>query len=56
MLSWALLFLIIAIIAGILGFGVIVGAAAWIAKVLFFMFLILFIVGLLTGVRQRPMV
>ena len=56
MLSWALLFLIIAIVAVVLGFGVVAGTAAWIAKVLFFVFLILFIVGLLTGMRQRPMV
>ncbi len=56
MLGWALTFLVLAIIAGILGFGVIAGTAAWIAKVLFVVFLILFIIGLLSGVRQRPMV
>ena len=52
MLSWAVTFLIIAIIAAILGFGGIMATSAWIAKVLFVVFLILFIVSLVTG--RRP--
>ena len=36
MLSWALTFFIIAIIAAFLGFGGIAGSAAGIAKILFF--------------------
>ncbi|QDV27447.1 DUF1328 domain-containing protein [Aureliella helgolandensis] len=55
MLSWALTFLVVAIIAGVLGFGVIAGTAASIAKVLFFVFLVLFVVGLLMG-RRGPAV
>lgn len=51
MLSWALTFLIIALIAGVLGFGVVAGTAAWIAKVLFVVFLVLFIVSLISGRR-----
>ena len=51
MLSWALTFLIIALIAGVLGFGVIMGTAAYIAKILFFVFLVLFVVGLVMGRR-----
>ena len=47
MLSWALTFLVIALIAGVLGFGVIAGTAAGIAELLFGLFLILFIVSLL---------
>lgn len=47
MLRYALIFLIIAIVAGILGFGVIAGAAASIAKILFGVFLVLFLVGLI---------
>ena len=47
MLSYAVLFLIIAIIAGILGFGVIAGTAALIAKVLFVIFLVLFVASLI---------
>jgi len=52
MLRWALIFLIVALIAGVLGFGVVEGTAAWIAKVLFVVFIILFIIGLVTG--RRP--
>ncbi len=55
MLSWALTFLVIALIAGVLGFGVVAGTAASIAKILFFVFLVLFIVGLLMG-RRSPVV
>ncbi len=47
MLYYALVFLLIAIVAGVLGFGVIAFAAAGIAKILFFLFLIMFIVSLL---------
>ncbi len=53
MLSLALTFLVVAIIAAILGFGAVAGTAAWIAKTLFVIFLILFIVSLVTG-RGRP--
>ncbi len=49
MLYWALLFLIIAIVAGVLGFGVVAGTAAWIAKVLFVIGLIAFVVFLFLG-------
>ncbi|WP_052336045.1 DUF1328 domain-containing protein [Rhodopirellula sallentina] len=53
MLGWALTFLIVALIAGVLGFGVVAGTAATIAKVLFVVFLVLFVVGLLMG-RRGP--
>lgn len=49
MLYYALVFFIVAIIAGILGFGVVAGTAAWIAKVLFFVFLIFFVISLIRG-------
>lgn len=55
MLSWALTFLIIALIAGVLGFGVLAGQAMWFAHVLFVVFLILFIVSLIFG-RRPPTV
>ena len=51
MLYYAIVFLIVAIIAGVLGFGVIAGTSALIAKVLFFIFLILFILSLFRGRR-----
>ena len=47
MLNYAITFLLIAIIAAVLGFGVIAATAAWIAKVLFVVFLVLFLVSLL---------
>jgi len=53
MLQWALTFLVIAIIAAFLGFGTLAGTAAMIAKVTFVLFLILFVVGLLTHRSRR---
>jgi uncharacterized membrane protein YtjA (UPF0391 family) len=53
MLSWALTFLIIALIAGVLGFGFIAGTAAGIAKVLFVVFLVLFLMSLVSGSFRR---
>ncbi len=49
MLKWTLMFLIIAIIAAIFGFGGIVAGATSIAKVLFFIFLVLFLLSLIFG-------
>jgi uncharacterized membrane protein YtjA (UPF0391 family) len=54
MLSWALAFFIIAIIAAIFGFGGIATGAAEIAKILFFIFVVLFVVSLVFGlIRGR---
>jgi uncharacterized membrane protein YtjA (UPF0391 family) len=53
MLYWTVIFLIIAIVAAILGFGGVAFAAAGIAKILFFIFLVLFIVSLLMRVARR---
>jgi uncharacterized membrane protein YtjA (UPF0391 family) len=47
MLYYALVFLIVAIIAAVLGFGVIAGTAALIAKVCFIVFLIMALVAFL---------
>jgi uncharacterized membrane protein YtjA (UPF0391 family) len=52
MLSWTITFLVIALVAALLGFGGIAGAAAGIAKILFFVFLIAFVVTLVMG--RRP--
>ncbi|GGD94516.1 hypothetical protein GCM10010911_61490 [Paenibacillus nasutitermitis] len=49
MLRYAAIFFIIAIIAAIFGFGGIVESAAGIAKVLFFIFIVLFVISLITG-------
>ena len=43
MLGYTLFFLILALIAGALGFGVVAGTSALIAKVLFVVFLVLFV-------------
>ena len=51
MLRYALAFLIVAIIAGAFGFGGIYAAAAGIAKILFFIFLALFLISLVMGRR-----
>jgi uncharacterized membrane protein YtjA (UPF0391 family) len=49
MLKWALIFAIVALIAGGLGFTGVAGAAAGIAKFLFFLFLVGFVVFLVLG-------
>jgi uncharacterized membrane protein YtjA (UPF0391 family) len=48
-LNYAITFLIVAILAGVLGFGVIAGTAAMIARVLFIIFLVLFVASLFGG-------
>lgn len=53
MLSWALTFLIIALGAAVLGFGGIAGGAAWIAQVLFVVFLVMFLISAISG-RRAP--
>ena len=53
MLGWAVVFLIIALVAAVFGFGSIAAASAGIAKVLFFIFLVLFVISLLFGWRGR---
>jgi uncharacterized membrane protein YtjA (UPF0391 family) len=52
MLRWALIFLLVAILAAVFGFGGIAGEAAWIAKILLFVFLILAVISLVMG-RKR---
>jgi uncharacterized membrane protein YtjA (UPF0391 family) len=49
MLKWAFAFLVIALIAGALGFTGVAGAAMGLAKILFFLFLVLFVAFLLLG-------
>ncbi|GAM97639.1 protein of unknown function DUF1328 [alpha proteobacterium U9-1i] len=53
MLGWALTFLVLAIIAGVFGFGIVAFAAAEIARILFFLFVVLFVLGLIGGLRTR---
>jgi uncharacterized membrane protein YtjA (UPF0391 family) len=51
MLSWAVLFLVLALVAGLLGFTAIAGASIGIAKILFFVFLVLLLISLVAGRR-----
>jgi uncharacterized membrane protein YtjA (UPF0391 family) len=52
MLSWVITFLIVALIAGILGFGGIAGASIEIAKIVFFVAVVLFLVSAVVGLAR----
>jgi uncharacterized membrane protein YtjA (UPF0391 family) len=52
MLGWVVTFLIVALIAGILGFGGVAGASIEIAKIIFFIAVVLFLVSALVGVAR----
>jgi len=53
MLRWAVAFFIVAIVAAIFGFGDIAAAATGVAKILFYVFLILFLISLVSGITLR---
>ena len=53
MLNWAFTFLVLAIVAAILGFGGIAVESAYIAKILFLVFLVLGLVSFVSGRRLR---
>jgi len=53
MLRWALGFFIVALLAAVLGFSGIALAAAGIAKIIFFIFLVLFLVSLVSHLVRR---
>jgi uncharacterized membrane protein YtjA (UPF0391 family) len=53
MLRWALIFLVVAILAGVMGFAGIMVAAAGIAKLLFYLFLVLFAISFVAGLLAR---
>jgi uncharacterized membrane protein YtjA (UPF0391 family) len=54
MLTWALTFLAIAVIAALFGFGVIASASAGIAQIIFLVFIVLFVLSLLFGFVRTP--
>jgi uncharacterized membrane protein YtjA (UPF0391 family) len=57
MLYWALVFLVVALVAALFGFTGIYAAASGIAQILFFVFIVLFIVSLISGAmtgRRAP--
>ncbi len=53
MLRYAVIFFIVAIVAALFGFGGIAAGATEIAKILFFVFLVLFVVSLVAGLIKR---
>jgi uncharacterized membrane protein YtjA (UPF0391 family) len=53
MMYWAFVFLTVAILAALFGFGVAATAAAGIAKILFFLFLIGFVITLATHLSRK---
>jgi len=53
MLHYALVFVIIALLAAVLGLGGIAGTALYIAKILLLVFLVLFIVSFFAGRKPR---
>jgi uncharacterized membrane protein YtjA (UPF0391 family) len=56
MFSWALLFLIVALIAGVLGFGGVAVISVEMAKIIFTVAIILFLISVVAGImRGRSM-
>jgi len=53
MLRYAVIFFVIALIAALFGFGGIAAGATEIAKILFFVFVVLFIVSLVAGLIKK---
>jgi uncharacterized membrane protein YtjA (UPF0391 family) len=53
MLRWAATFFVIAIVAAVLGFGGIAAGASEIARILFFVFLVVFVATLIMGMTRK---
>lgn len=53
MLRWAVIFLVVAIVAAVFGFGGIAATSAQFAKILFYVAVILFVVSLVMGMSSR---
>jgi len=53
MLQWAIAFLILALVAAFFGFAGVAAASAGVAKILFYVFVIIFAVTLLAGVLEN---
>jgi len=53
MLRWAIVFFIVALVAAVFGFQGIATAAVGIARILFFLFLVLFLLSLVGGLVRR---
>ena len=53
MLRWSLVFFIVAVVAAVFGFGGIAAGATEIARVLFFLFVVIFLVSLVWGLMKE---
>ena len=53
MLYWAFVFLIVALLAGVFGFGFIATSAMGFAKILFFLFIVMALVSAIAGLARR---
>ena len=53
---YAIVFAVLALVAGLLGFVALSGTLAWIAKVLLLVFVVLFVLSLVFGRRRGPAV
>ncbi len=53
MLRWAATFFVVAIVAAVLGFGGIAAGASEIARILFFVFLVVFVATLIMGMTRK---
>ncbi len=57
MLYWALVFFVVSVVAALFGFGNVAAGSADIARILFFVFVVLFVISLIMGlVRRGPRV
>lgn len=54
MLKWAAVFLVVSLVAAVLGFGMLAGILAELFKVLFFLCTILFVASVLSGLVNQP--
>jgi uncharacterized membrane protein YtjA (UPF0391 family) len=52
MFGWVVTFLIVALIAGVLGFGGVAGASIEIAKIIFFIAVVLFLISAVVGLAR----
>jgi len=55
MLGWVVTFLVIGLIAAILGFGGVAGASFAAAKIIFFVAIILLLLSIVFGAMRRPL-
>jgi uncharacterized membrane protein YtjA (UPF0391 family) len=53
LLHWAIIFLIVAVIAGVLGFGGVAGTAMDGARILFYIAIVLLVISLIFGFLRR---